>query len=205
MTSQREAELLGRIAALEKENALLRQKIDLLVRRVFGASSEKLDAAQLELLLGGDQSGKGLTSSEKEEAASNVIPLDLTGTRKSSKPAKERAQRIPENLPCIEEIIEPEVVRADPQQWRYIGEEVSEQLDYQPGRFLRHRVIRRKYVNRKEIDATPVIAPLPPAMQERCIATSGLLAQVIVGKYCDHRVPRVRCGEMTPRLAQLWN
>jgi len=91
MTSQREAELLERIAALEKENALLRQKIDLLVRRVFGASSEKLDAAQLELLLGGDQSGKGLASSEKEEATSNVIPLDLAATRRSHKPAKERS------------------------------------------------------------------------------------------------------------------
>ena len=41
-------------AALElsrQENVLLRQKIDSLVRRVFGSSSEKLDRAQLELLL----------------------------------------------------------------------------------------------------------------------------------------------------------
>ncbi len=34
-----------------QENTLLRQKIDLLVRRVFGSSSERLDRAQLELLL----------------------------------------------------------------------------------------------------------------------------------------------------------
>jgi transposase len=175
-----------RIATLEKENALLRQKIDLLVRRVFGASSEKLDAAQLELLLGGDQSGKGLASSEKEEAASNVIPLDPATARKSNRPAKERAQRVPENLPCVEQIIEPEIVSADPQQWRCIGEEVSEQLDYEPARFLRRKLIRRKYVHRKELDAVPVIAPLPPALQERCTAAPGLLAQVIVGKYCDH-------------------
>ncbi len=41
-------------AALERsrqENMLLRQKLDLLVRRVFGSSSERLDRAQLELLL----------------------------------------------------------------------------------------------------------------------------------------------------------
>jgi hypothetical protein len=41
-------------AALEesrRENTLLRQKIDSLVRRVFGSSSERLDRAQLELLL----------------------------------------------------------------------------------------------------------------------------------------------------------
>ena len=46
--SPREAKLLAelkardeRLAALEKENALLRQKIDLLVRKLFGAQSEK--------------------------------------------------------------------------------------------------------------------------------------------------------------------
>ena len=39
------------LAQSRRENALLRQKIDLLVRRVFGSSSERLDRAQLELLL----------------------------------------------------------------------------------------------------------------------------------------------------------
>ena len=34
------AQALGTVATLEKENTLLRQKIDLLIRRVFGASSE---------------------------------------------------------------------------------------------------------------------------------------------------------------------
>ncbi len=41
-------------AALEKErteNLLLRQKVDLLIRKVFGASSEKLDPSQLDLFL----------------------------------------------------------------------------------------------------------------------------------------------------------
>ena len=50
---------------LVKENALLHQKIDLLVRRVFGSSSEQLDSKQMELLLGLDREGKeeqGLSS-----------------------------------------------------------------------------------------------------------------------------------------------
>ena len=58
--TSREAELArqvaerdGRLADLEKENALLRQKIDLLVRKLFGAKSEQLDPAQLLLLLQG--------------------------------------------------------------------------------------------------------------------------------------------------------
>ena len=45
----REQELLQTVDELRIENALLRQKIDL-VKRVFGSSSEQLDKNQLELL-----------------------------------------------------------------------------------------------------------------------------------------------------------
>ena len=38
-------------AAPQKENSLLRQKIDALFPRLFGESSEKVDLAQLELVL----------------------------------------------------------------------------------------------------------------------------------------------------------
>jgi len=47
-------------------------------------------------------------------------------------------------------------------------------------------LIRRKYVKRGEVDAVPVIAPLPPVLKERRIAAPGLLAQVVVARYCDH-------------------
>lgn len=77
-------------------------------------------------------------------------------------------------------------MQAAPQAWRCIGAEVSEQLDYEPARFLRRRLIRRKYVHRTELDAIPKIAPLPEKLQERCLAAPGLLAQIIVAKYCDH-------------------
>ena len=43
-----EARLTKEVEALRQENKLLREKIDLLVRRVFGASSERLDRAEVE-------------------------------------------------------------------------------------------------------------------------------------------------------------
>ncbi len=49
--TQQLAECQASLAQARQENALLRQKIDLLVRRVFGASSEALDPGQLQLLL----------------------------------------------------------------------------------------------------------------------------------------------------------
>ncbi len=45
------ASLKAALDLSQQENTLLRQKIDSLVRRVFGSSSERLDTAQLELRL----------------------------------------------------------------------------------------------------------------------------------------------------------
>ena len=58
MSSSREEDLARQLQAREEELqrakakiALLEQKIDALVRRIFGKKSEKLDPKQLELLL----------------------------------------------------------------------------------------------------------------------------------------------------------
>jgi hypothetical protein len=53
-------------------------------------------------------------------------------------------ERWPADLSVVEEIIDPQEVQKAPQDWRLIGAEVSEQLDYEPGRFLRRRLVRRK-------------------------------------------------------------
>ena len=167
-----------RIEELQNENALLRQKVDLLIRKVFGASSEKLDPSQLDLFLlqGENAPGKSQASSALEEA-------DPQRSRHRPSP-KER--HLPDNLPVIEQVIDPEEVKEAPQQWRCIGSEVSERLDYEPARFLRRRLVRRKYVSRQNPLEPPVIAALPPMLQERSIPAAGLLAQIIVSKYVDH-------------------
>lgn len=99
---------------------------------------------------------------------------------------KERKPRLPDHLPVIEEVIDPEPVKAQPEAWRCIGQEVTEQLDYEPARFLRRRLVRRTFVHRTDKDLAPITAPLPPCLQERCLATPGLLAQVVISKYADH-------------------
>lgn len=172
LTRQLEAALAA-VATLQAENALLRQKVDLLVKRVFGSSSERLAPGQLELLLGRPEAPTG----GNEPPAPAPVPV---------RPRKERAPRLPENLPVVEEVLEPAAVQAAPEQWRRIGQEVSEQLDYEPGRFLRRRLIRPKYVHRQERELAPVIAPLPARLQDRSLPAPGLLAHVLVGKYCDH-------------------
>lgn len=179
----REKELVGQLAECRealsqsrRENELLRQKIDSLVRRVFGSSSERLDRAQLELLL------QLPVLAETDPAATDVTAPKVSIPRSR----KERAPRLPDNLPVVEEVIDPEPVKAAPQSWRCIGQEVSEQLDFEPARFLRRRTIRKRYVHRLDLNRAPMIAPLPERLLDRSLPAPGLLAQVLVGKYCDH-------------------
>lgn len=173
----REQELLQAVNELRRENALLRQKIDLLVKRVFGSSSEQLDKNQLELLMRQPESSTAST-------VENIVALPEK--ERTERSHRERAQRLPENLPVVEEVLDPEPVKAQPEQWRMIGQEISEQLDYEPGRFFKRRVVRRKYVHKTNPDAAPVIAPLPERLLDRSLPAPGLLAHIVVGKYCDH-------------------
>jgi len=172
--SEQLAQCLEALAATQQENLLLRQKIDLLVKRVFGSSSEQLDRNQLELLM------QTPASAPVENVVANPAPKPARPVRKA------KAPRLPENLPVVEEVIDPEPVKAQPADWRCIGQEVSEQLDYEPGRFLKRRVVRRKYVHKTQPEAAPVIAALPERLQDRSLPAPGLLAHILVGKYCDH-------------------
>jgi len=165
------------VSALQKENSLLRQKIDALCRRVFGSSSEKIDAAQLELLLQMVKSGDAVE-------AQSAAPVERTS--EPLRQRKERSPRVPQNLPVVEQIIEPQEVIEQPEQWRLIGQEISEQLDYEPARFLRRCIIRKKYVHVTDPDRAPVLAPLPEKLLERGVAGPGLLAHILVSKYADH-------------------
>ena len=173
---------------LNTENKLLREKVDKLVRKIFGKSSEKLDAAQLELLLQFPEEETALGKSPASPCTSPgadtwEAPLPKHPAPRSPQPRK---PRLPEHLPVEEHLIEPDEVLADPAAWRRIGEEVSEQLDYRPGRFLRRRTVRPKYVRKGDSENPPVIAPLPPSLQDACLATPALIAAIITFKFCDH-------------------
>src|SRR5271156_1069561 len=184
-----------RIEELENENALLRRKVDLLIREVFGASSEKLDPSQLDLFLLTTETtpGKSQASSALEEA--DPQPFRRHGPRNQ--------ERLPEDLPVVEQVIDPDEVTAQPDQWRCIGQEVSEQLDYEPARFLKRRLIRRKYVSKQDRDSAPVIAELPSMLQQRCTVAAGLLAQIIVSKYAHH-LPLYRQEQIYWTAHRVW-
>jgi transposase len=138
----------------------------------------------LELLLKEADPGKADASTEKVEAT----PIIVENLKPAAKRAdnKQRRERWPEELEVEQEIIEPQEVKENPEAFRCIGEEVTEMLDYRSAKFFRRQIIRREFVRRQESELTPIIAPLPESLQQRCMAAPGLVAQVVVSKFCDH-------------------
>ena len=160
-----------------RENTLLRQKLDALARRFFGKKSERLDPAQLELLLSGLGESNETLPEKEEPPQRPPSPRSRRGSRRI---------RTPENLEVVRQVIEPDLVQAEPDQWKQIGEEVSRQLDFQPGKFFWNETVRPKYTRRDQRALPPVVAPAPERVVEHGLAAPGLLAQILVGKYCDH-------------------
>lgn len=178
--TEREMRLEAELKASQLEVKLLREKVDALIRMIYGKKSEKIDSNQLTLLLEGLESKKDEAPTSEESTEAGAKPPKRTTPRKPKKP------RLPDDLPVYEEVLDPEEVKAEPEQYRRIGEEVSEQLDWRPAQFLKRRLIRRRYARIDNACAPPVIAPLPAGLQERCLATPDLIAQVVVSKYADH-------------------
>lgn len=177
MQDEQVKHLMEENARLRRENELLRQKLDLVIRRMFGRKSEGLNANQLELLLG------NLEPEAPPASGAAATSEAMTTPRRKPSP---RRPRCPEDAPVVVEVLDPPEVTANPDAFRKISEEVSELFDYEPGRVLRRRTVRRVWVKRTDPNAAPLIAPLPPKLLERGILGPGLLAQILVSKYGDH-------------------
>jgi transposase len=155
----------------------LKIQIARLRKQRFGTSSEKLDReiAQLELVL------EELETEADEPAAA----ADASPTRAPATAGKSARKPLPEHLPRREVRHEPACACAScGGPLRQVGEDVTEILDYVPGRFEVIRHVRPALSCRRCEAMTQ--APMPALPIERGRPGPGLLAHVLVGKYCDH-------------------
>ncbi len=77
-----------------------------------------------------------------------------------------------------------------------LGDDVTEVLDYLPGRFQVVRHVRPKYACKVCDAITQAPAPAMPTPRGR--ATPAMLAHLLVSKYCDH-LPLYRQSEFYAR------
>src|SRR6187397_1601242 len=90
------ARVIAQLGEVRIENKLLREKIDALIHRIFGAQSEKLDREQLLLMLQGF-----------DEPPKSPEPVAAEAPRRSTaaSPPRERGPRVPGHLPVVEEVV----------------------------------------------------------------------------------------------------
>src|SRR5438552_3320366 len=182
-------QLLSREREIEHLKLLLAK----LHRMQFGRKSGKLagQIEQLELRLEELESNRSERESTPPEAAS--VPAGSTASA-----AKPTRRALPDHLPRQTRTHVPkETVCPQCQgELRKLGEDVSEMLEYVPASFVVIRHVRTKLSCTKCDCIVQAEAPSRPI--ERGIAGPGLLAHVLVSKYCDH-LPLYRQSEIYAR------
>jgi transposase len=180
------------LASRDEEIERLKLLIAKLRRMQFGRKSEKLDRQieQLELRL--DE----LEASRAQQLA--VSTPDSMAATVVNPSAKRARQPLPAHLPRETRKILPQQ-KACPDcggELKPLGEDVSEILERVPEHFKVIRQVRPKLACAccdKIVQAQAVSRPI-----ERGIAGPGLLAHVLVSKYCDH-LPLYRQSEIYAR------
>ena len=162
------SELKSRDLLIEK----LRHQLSGLRRHQFGARSESID--QLELRL-----------EEEEIARAAAAPPRQDEAAPTPEKRKPRRRPLPDHLPRNETVLSAgEACAACGGRLKQLGEDVTEELEYIPGRFIVNRIVRP----RMACACCELFhqAALPSRPIERGRPGPGLLAHVLVNKFADH-------------------
>lgn len=166
-------------AALNKKQEeriqTLEHQYNQLLRLVYGSKSERFistieDPAQL-----------GLFEQEVDQEELEKQTEHISYDRKKATKKHPGRHEIPDHLPVIEQVIEPE---GNTEGLVKIGQEISDSLDYTPASLVKRRIIRPKYADKKTDSIH--IAPMPERFMNKGIAEPGLLSHMVVSKYVDH-------------------
>ncbi len=183
-----------RLRIAEYKLRVLEERLRLVRIEKYGAGSEKLSDAQLELL----ELEPGVSNAEvKAESEREQLALPLKAARQH--PGR---QALPAELPRQEQII---ACAADQcvcakcgKETTVIGYETSEQLDVEPAKYF-VRVIKREKRACKGCEEQGVqCAPLPVRIIDKGLASDRVIIDTVVSKYADH-VPIYRQSAILER------
>ena len=152
-------------------------------RHRFGAKSETLDQLSLNL--------------EDREIGAALTPDNTQAAAPETEKTKPKRAPLPPNLPREEEVLPAgDQCSACGGKLKRIGEDITEELEYIPGRFKVRRIVRPRCACAD--CETMHQAELPPRPIERGRPGPGLLAHVLVSKYADH-LPLYRQSQIYAR------
>lgn len=171
---------------LEVKVMELSHQLQQLKKMIFGSKSERFIPSKEAV------SQPSLFDVPKEGASCSVIDtkqIIYTKTKVAKSPSSHPGRtKISEKLRRVNIMVEP---KEDMTGCKKIGEEITEELEYEPGELFVNRFIRPKYTcpvpdEHADSDTKIIIAELPERPLQKCMAGPGLLAQIIIDKYVDH-------------------
>lgn len=173
------------VGTLMQQVSVLEEELRLLRHRIFGRRSERQIPGEQNQSTLFDEAEMAPTAAEEI-----ATPAVAVAAHTRAKPGR---RPLPADLPreeVLHDIPEEEKICGCCGQPRVrIGEETSEKLDVVPAQLKVIRHVRPKYACKDcegLEDEHPVkIAPMPPQIVDKGICTPGLLAYVLMSKFCD--------------------
>jgi transposase len=132
-----------------------------------------------------------------EAAQPAAVTEKITYEREKKNGAKKPSrQLLPAHLPRLVHDIQP---TEDVTGLVKIGEEITEELEYTPGKLFVNKYVRSKYAKPEGEKTKVLIGKLPQRPLPKCIAGPQLLSSLIIAKFIDH-LPLYRQSQMFKRL-----
>ena len=178
LLSQMEQEITSQAYQIEKLKAELHGHR----KARFGSTSESVD--QLALDLQDDEEIGVAAEAQQAEDGSDVC--DEGDTHSTSRAKRKHGRKpLPKHLERQKRTLPTGgICNGCGGSLRQVGEDITEELEYIPGRFIVHQFVRPRMAC--TCCETFTQAPLPSRPIERGRPGPGLLAHVLIGKYCDH-------------------
>ena len=216
---EKEAVISEQTSLIFEQTSLISEKLSLISEKAYANSrlfaelqAERFKYAQLQRLIFGSKRERFISSClpgqlilefepktiEIEQAvAAERESIRIAYERKKSKKAHPGRLALPDHLPVVETILEPE---EDTSGMVCIGTEVTEELDYIPAALHINRILRPVYITKEDEKGCQmqVIAQLNRPIH-KCIASAALLAMIFTDKFIFH-LPYYRIQQ---RLGQM--
>ena len=179
-------ELLDALKKEQHEREGVQQRLDLLLRKLYGPKAERFDPNQPWLL---PEMAPANDATEASETPAEPSPSEEVTDKGKPRKCNGGRKKLPDSLvrvrtehtlseaerlcPCCNEVCQK------------FGEEISEQLDFKPGNLFVRQHVRFKYSCRKCHDHVTT-SRVPIAIINKGLPGPGLLAYITACKYADH-------------------
>lgn len=186
----------ARLQWAEMKVRLLEEKLRLRRIEKYGPGSEKLNAAQLELL----EWEPGVSTAEVAREAARP-PLKRHRNQAAERAPRPGRQELPAELERQERVLPaPTACAGCGGETMVIGEDRSERLEMKPPEYFVAVIRREKRICAECPEHGVATAPPPPAIVAKGLAGDGVVIDVVIKKYVDH-LPLYRQSEMLRREA----